>query len=146
MASTATEIRRMTADDLTDCLRLGEPVFREYWPLMDAKAMHEACLRSLTDQSVFMVRYRDAFGVAAVESTLFEPRLWVKEQYVFSRSGVWSAIAIYRAMKMWAVQIGAFRFTFGSQTEYDVDVIARYLAVPGERMEISKAFTFEIGR
>lgn len=133
-------VRRMTAADLGECLRVGEPVFRKYWPHMDATAMLAACLANLDNETVFMMRCGHAFGVAVVETTLFEPRPWVKEQWVFGLRSPWEVLAIYRAMMLWGVQVGAFRFTFGSLTDHDVEPFAKHL---GEH-SVHKSFTFEL--
>src|SRR5271157_1500413 len=120
-------VRRMDVHDLEECLSRCESTFRETWPRMDGSGMLKACMDSMDNSSVLMVRTENAFGVATAETSIFEPQLWVKEQWVFSDSKTGESLRIYRAMMEWGREIGAFRFTFGSLTEYNLDVMAKRL-------------------
>lgn len=131
-------VRKMTATDLSECLYRGESVFKEWFPYMDAQAMYRACLANVDEPNVLLIRTDDAFGCATVDQTLQEPRLWVKEEWVFGP--VWQATAIFREMLAWSRRIGAFRFTFGSITRFDVKPIAKRLGA----FSVIEAYTFEL--
>lgn len=120
-------VRIMNADDLAECLARCESTFRLTWPLMDGPGMLSACVANIGNPTVLMVRTKNAFGVATAETSIFEPRIWVKEQWVFSDSKAGESLRIYHTMMDWGRAIGAFRFTFGSLTSYNLDVFANRL-------------------
>lgn len=130
----------MNVSDLEECLARCESAFRETWPRMDGAGMLAACVASIGDPHVLMVRTDNAFGVATAESSIFEPRLWVKEQWVFSDSKTVQPLRIYRAMMAWGREIGAFRFTFGSLTAYNLDVFAKRLG----HHDMHKTYTYSL--
>lgn len=131
-------VRKMTIADLDECFEKGVPRFQKWFPHMDHKAMKEACAANIDEMGVLLIRTNNAFGCATVDSTMQEPRLWVKEEWVFGP--VWEATSIFREMMEWGKRIGAFRFSFGSVTEYDVKPIAKYL---GE-FSVIEAYTFNL--
>ncbi len=134
------ETRCMSETDLAECVERGRHVYLKYYPYVDIEAMRQACLANWDSPSLFMVRTDDAFGMATIDMTMTEPRPWAREQWAFSLGGPWQLISIYRAMLAWAERVGAFRFTFGSSTEYDLSDIARRL---GPHV-VRKTYDFEI--
>ena len=134
------KVWRMGAADLQECVEKGEPLFKKTWPLMETGNMLAACMQAIGDPTVLLIRSENAFGCAVVETTLYEPRLWVKEQWVFSVNKSGESLMIYKAMMEWAKSINAFRFTFGSLTEVDLDVVAKRL---GEHA-IHKSYSFSL--
>jgi hypothetical protein len=132
------KVWRMGAADLQECYEKGESLFKKTWPLIEGGNMLASCMQAMGDPSVLLIRSENAFGCAVVESTLYEPRLWVKEQWVFSTSKTGESLLIYKAMLDWAKNIGAFRFTFGSLTDADLDAVAKRL---GEHA-VHKSYSF----
>jgi hypothetical protein len=134
------KVWRMGAANLQECQEKGELLFKKTWPLMEGGNMLASCMQAMGDPSVLLIRSENAFGCAVAERTLYEPRLWVKEQWVFSLNKSGESLLIYKAMMDWAKSINAFRFTFGSLTEADLDAVAKRL---GEHT-VHKAYSFTL--
>jgi hypothetical protein len=133
----ARRVRRMTLADVDECAVKGQAVFARSFPYLDIDMLRTAVIQHIDEPNVLLIRTANAFGCATLDQTMQEPRLWVKEEWVFGP--VWETISIFREMIAWRDRIGAFRFTFGSLTEYDVKPIAKYLG----KFSIIEAYNFD---
>lgn len=131
-------VRQMNALDLKECLERGEPVFKKWFPDMDAVAMYDVCLKNVDDPRVMLIRTDDAFGCATIDCSLQDPRLSVEEQWVFGPA--WQVLSLLKEMIAWRDRLGAHRFAFGTLTDERVKILAKRLG----KFKVIESWCFDV--
>jgi hypothetical protein len=135
--SSQRRVRKMTREDIPLALAEAEIRLREHFPYFDGPSMLRACIANIDEPNVLLIRTDHAFGCASLHQDMMDPRLWVREEWVFGE--VWGVVSCLREMIAWRDRVGAFRFTFGSLTPHNFAGIAKYLGLTS----ITEAYNFD---
>lgn len=128
-------LRRVTEADFDELIGPSLSKFQERWPNLTAESTYLFCRSMLNNNQGLMIRTTNAWGAATFSRPFFEPFGIVSERFVVSirnvsGEGLWSEpLAIYAAMRKWAISIGAAEWTFGSSTGMDLAPFAKRLGM-----------------
>jgi hypothetical protein len=122
-------VRRVTADDIDECMDFAMPLFAAHFPEMDWGAVRKNAEQWIGNPHILVIRTDNAVGVATTRVSLWEPFTVGVEEFVAANKSAtpFEAVAIYRAMIEWAASLGAKKFRLGSANGVDVGPIAKRL-------------------